>query len=133
MWWEACLCGIFYKLSKLKNIYTKERRKLIIKSQIYNDSNCNNNKHSRWAQCNSFPLLVFPFSRSHSLSFILLTRSGFQFPSISYFLSFQPSLSLHFTQAFVYIFLFFFFTFHMTINFLVVLHISLVRYLYLYR
>lgn len=85
-------------------------RKLIIKSQIYNDSNCNNNKHSRWAQCNSFPLLQFLLSSSYSYSFLRCLAFNFHqflasFPSPSFFASIS--------------------TFHMAINFLVVFHIPL--------
>lgn len=120
--WER-VCVLYYKLSK-RNEY--EHRKLIIKSQIYNDSNCNNNKHSRWAQCNFFPLLHF-YSLSfllHShlhtctlamrpffLSYFCSVALGFQFPSISCF-------------RFLFLVYFDFYNFHMTINFLVVSHHS---------
>lgn len=108
-----CLCALYYELSK-QNEY--ERRKLIIKSQIYNDSNCNNNKHSRWAQCNSFPLQHF-FSLSF-FSFLSILFSnhfyrqlhwlGFQFPSISFA---NHSLFVFFSSISIST------IFHMTINF----------------
>lgn len=78
---------LYYELLKQNE---NERKKLIIKYQIYNDSNCNNNKHSRWAQCNSFPLLHLLYIFLSSSSFTLL---GFQFPSISCFLYFTYSSS----------------------------------------
>lgn len=111
------VCGIFTNYQSKMN--TRERRacrKLIIKSQIYNDSNCNNNKHSRWAQCNSFPLLQFLLSSS---SFSSLRCLAFNFHQ---FLASFPSPSPSLSQSSISIS-----TFHMAINFLVVFHISLRR------
>lgn len=112
---KACFC-VHYELSK-QNEY--ERRKLIIKSQIYNDSNCNNNKHSRWAQCNSFPLLL---SLSLFLDFFILyfcegkiKRSlAFNFHQFlasfcfSSFLSFYPTTTITYSIQLVFFFVFFF-------------------------